>query len=108
RRRLWHDGLRLMVLSIGKAGSILLTAQGEVAVPSFPVAAVDTTGAGDGFVAGLLAGLMHDLDRLDDQDFPYRAGRCANAVGALTTTRRGAIPALPTRDQVEALLASHE
>jgi len=106
RRELWHDGLRLMVLSVGKAGSILVTRDAELPVPTFTVAAVDTTGAGDGFVAGLLAGLMHDLDRLDDRDFLYAAGRFANAVGALTTTERGAIPALPRRDRVEALLAA--
>jgi fructokinase len=106
RRELWHDGLELMVLSVGKAGSILVTRDGELPVPTFPVRAVDTTGAGDGFVAGLLAGLMHDLGRLQDRDFLYSAGRFANAVGALTTTERGAIPALPRRDQVEALLAT--
>jgi len=105
RNALWHDGLKLMVLSVGKAGSILVTRDGALRVPTFEVAAVDTTGAGDGFVAGLLAGLMHELDRLDDKDFLYRAGRFANAVGALTTIERGAIPALPTRDQVEALVA---
>lgn len=105
REALWHAGLKLMVLSVGKAGSILVTRDNELTVPTFKVASVDTTGAGDGFVAGLLAGLMHDLDRMGDQDFLYRAGRFANAVGALTTTERGAIPALPTRDQVEALVA---
>jgi len=105
REALWHDGLKLMVLSVGKAGSILLNREGELTVPTFKVASVDTTGAGDGFVAGLLAGLMHDLDRLSDKDFVYQAGRFANAVGALTTIERGAIPALPSRDQVEALVA---
>jgi fructokinase len=104
RRELWHDGLALMVLSVGKAGSILLTRSAQLVVPSFDVTAVDTTGAGDGFVAGLLAGLMNDLDRLDDSAFLYAAARFANAVGALTTTARGAIPALPTRNQVEALM----
>lgn len=106
RRDLWHDGLQLAVLSLGKAGSTLLTRNAELTVPTFEVDAVDTTGAGDGFVAGLLAGLMHDLDRLDDHDFLFAAGRFANAVGALTTTERGAIPALPTRDRVEALLGT--
>lgn len=106
RRELWHDGLKLMVLSVGKAGSILVTRDAELQIPTFTVQAVDTTGAGDGFVAGLLAGLMHDLDRLGDRDFLYEAGRFANAVGALTTTERGAIPALPHRAQVEALLAT--
>ena len=105
RRELWHDGLELMVLSVGKSGSILVTRDGVLEIPTFSVQAVDTTGAGDGFVAGLLAGLMHDLDRLGDPDFLFAAGRFANAVGALTTTGRGAIPALPTRDQVEALLS---
>ncbi len=104
RNELWHDGLKLMVLSVGKSGSILVTADAELEIPTFSVKALDTTGAGDGFVAGLLAGLMHDLDRLDDRDFLYAAGRFANAVGALTTTERGAIPALPRREQVEALL----
>ena len=104
RNELWHDGLKLMVLSVGKSGSILVTADAELEIPTFSVKALDTTGAGDGFVAGLLAGLIHDLDRLDDRDFLYAAGRFANAVGALTTTERGAIPALPRREQVEALL----
>ena len=104
RNELWHDGLKLMVLSVGKSGSILVTRDAEIEIPTFSVKALDTTGAGDGFVAGLLAGLIHDLDRLDDRDFLYAAGRFANAVGALTTTERGAIPALPRREQVEALL----
>ena len=72
--------------------------QGEV--PSFPVKAVDTTGAGDAFMAGLLAGLVAtsgtpDLDRI-----------CliANAMGAVTASARGAIPSLPDRAAVRAFL----
>jgi len=50
---------------------------------------VDTTGAGDGFVAGMLAGLLdHDLSW--DQATIEDALRLGNAVGALTTTARGA------------------
>ena len=65
---------------------------------------VDTTGAGDGFVAGLLAGLLAH-DRFLDQDALAEICRFANVVGALTTTERGAIPSLPTRAAVEASLA---
>jgi fructokinase len=104
RDALWHDGVRLLVLSIGRAGCVVFTAEGEFRVPSFEVKSVDTTGAGDGFVAGLLAGLHASPGGFDDRDALFSACRFANAVGALTTTARGAIPALPRRDQVEALV----
>ncbi|MGH1477991.1 MAG: PfkB family carbohydrate kinase [Geminicoccales bacterium] len=106
RRELWHDGLKLVVLSLGREGCIAMTEHDEIVVPSLPVKAVDTTGAGDGFVAGLLAGIAKNADLLDDRDAIAELCRFANAVGALTTTARGAIPALPTREQVDTLLAS--
>jgi fructokinase len=106
RRRLWHDGLRLAVLSLGEQGSIAVTERGEIVVPSVKVKPVDTTGAGDGFVAGLLAAIAKNPDVLDDDKALTELCRYANAVGAITTTQRGAIPALPTASQVEALLAA--
>ncbi len=106
RRELWHDKLKLAVLSLGRQGCIAMTERGEQLVPSLPVNAVDTTGAGDGFVAGLLSGLVETPDMLGDDKALYEHCRFANAVGALTTTARGAIPSLPKRDQVEALLSS--
>jgi fructokinase len=103
-RRLWHDSLKLLVLTLGGRGSILITAAGERHEPSVAVTPVDTTGAGDGFVAGLLAGLLaHDCS--PDEGALTRICRFANVVGALATTERGAIPALPTRAAVEARLA---
>jgi len=58
------------------------------------------------FVAGLLASLSGSADTavLGDEGRLVTALRFANAVGAITTTHYGAIPALPTRAQVEALL----
>jgi fructokinase len=105
RHRLWHDGLKLAVLSLGEQGSIAVTERGEIVVPTVKVKPVDTTGAGDGFVAGLLAGIAKNPDVLDDDKALTELCRYANAVGAITTTQRGAIPALPTASQVEALLA---
>jgi fructokinase len=107
RRTLWHDSLQLAVLTMGGKGCILFTARGEWHVPSIPVTAVDTTGAGDGFVAGLLAGLL-ERSGLRDDDSLVAICRFANAVGAITTTERGAIPSLPTRGRVEAALREHE
>ena len=105
RSRLWHDGLKLVVLSLGERGCLAMTEGNETLVPSVPVKAVDTTGAGDGFVAGLLAGVAREPGVLDDPDALEALCRFANAVGAITTTGRGAIPSLPTTSQVEALLS---
>lgn len=98
--RLWHDRLRLLVVTQGAAGCLYFTAHAHGHVPPFAVQAVDTTGAGDGFVAGLLAGLL-DHGLVWERAAIEAALRLGNAVGALTTTQRGAIPALPTRRQVE-------
>ncbi len=98
---LWRDGLRLIVITHGERGATAYTREGQVHVDSFAVAPVDTTGAGDGFVAGLLVVILEKPDYLDHLDDVLRF---ANAVGALTTTHRGAIPALPTRSQVDQLI----
>ncbi len=96
---LWRDNIRLIVVTYGAGGSTAHTRRESYHVPGFKVQAVDTTGAGDGFVAGLLV-------RLLEKGFDDLTGtlRFANAVGALTTTQRGAIPALPTRTEAERLL----
>jgi fructokinase len=103
-RSLWHDRLRLVTLSRGGAGSTWFTATGQNDVPTTKVAAVDTTGAGDGFMAGLIAGILAEPEAPADPSRLDRVCRFANAVGALTTLERGAIPALPTRAAVEAFL----
>jgi fructokinase len=105
RRELWHDGLELMVVTLGSAGSVYFTRDHEGVVVGYSVTAVDATGAGDGFVAGLLHGVIADRGVTGDPARLRDLCSFANAVGALTTTERGAIPALPTRDRVEALLA---
>lgn len=106
RSALWHDGLKLIVLSLGEKGCIAYTERGEMLVPSVSVKPIDTTGAGDGFVAGLLAGIVDDPRVLDDDSALTEHCRFANAVGAITTTARGAIPSLPTRGQVDAMLSN--
>lgn len=99
---LWQDSTRMIVVTQGASGATIHTRQGSVQQPGFSVSPVDTTGAGDGFVAGLLLGLLeagdHYMDRLES------ILRFANAVGALATTQYGAFHAMPTRDAVEALI----
>ena len=104
RRQLWHDRLALMVVTLGSAGCVYFTPRCEGVVVGFGVAAVDATGAGDGFVAGLLQGLIAERAIVGDEPRLRELCRFANAVGAITTTERGAIPALPTRERVLAFL----
>jgi fructokinase len=73
-------------------------------VEGFSVETVDTTGAGDGFVAGLLKGFLDTESAFDDDARMRSICTYANAVGALTTTERGAIPALPAADKVSHFL----
>ena len=66
-------------------------------VPGFRVPVVDTTAAGDAFNAALAVGLAEGM--------PLPAAvRFANAAGALACTKMGAIPAMPTRAEVDTLL----
>ncbi|MCC9000495.1 MAG: PfkB family carbohydrate kinase [Candidatus Contendobacter sp.] len=107
-KALWHDELKLMVVTRGRAGCVYLTRDCSGAVESFTVDAVDATGAGDGFVAGLLQGLLADPATFQDEARLRELCRFANAVGALATTGRGAIPALPDRERVQVFLNSRE
>ncbi|MFO1419546.1 MAG: PfkB family carbohydrate kinase [Candidatus Competibacteraceae bacterium] len=103
-KALWHDDLKLMVVTRGRSGCVYFTPEFSGEVASFTVEAIDTTGAGDGFVAGLLQGLLTDPGAFRDEARLRELCRFANAVGALTTLERGAIPALPGREQVREFL----
>ncbi|PJF41066.1 MAG: fructokinase [Chloroflexi bacterium] len=103
---LWRDNIKLLVVTHGAGGATVYTPDGQsMTVHGFKVEPVDTTGAGDGFVAGFLSGILTHLE--DYTDHLESITRFANAVGAMTTTQRGAIPALPTRAQVDAFLSQN-
>lgn len=105
--RILRSGPRLVAITCGERGSFLATVGAAVECEGFPVEAVDTTGAGDAFMAGLINQLLQrgGLRTMEMEEL-REIGRYANAVGALTCTRKGAIPALPSADQVEGLLDS--
>ena len=107
-RSLWHDELQLMVITRGSEGCIALTQDEYWIVPGFSVRVEDTIGAGDGFMAGLLAGVyaLDDLALLTNGDALQPILRRANAVGAMTAAHRGAIPALPDADAVAKFLTA--
>ncbi|MEK3683488.1 PfkB family carbohydrate kinase [Paenibacillus sp. FSL R10-2736] len=77
-------------------------------VPGFKVHTVDTTGAGDAFLGGFLYQLLErgcSIEQIRDQDWVPIIS-FANAVGALVTTQKGAIPAIPTYRQAAELAQS--
>ncbi|MOA23935.1 aminoimidazole riboside kinase [compost metagenome] len=79
-------------------------------MPGHRITAADTTGAGDSFIGALLYQLQLIPDALHtiEQSRAEAILRFANAAAALTTTRYGAIPALPTASEVEAFLSLNE
>ena len=91
-------GVGAVVLTLGERGAMLTQDGSTRVVPSFQVQPVDTTAAGDAFVAGLAVALAEGRTLAD-------AVRWGNAAGALATTRHGAQPSLPTREALERLLA---
>lgn len=80
--------LRLIALTRGGQGSLLVTPAERSEQPAVPVQVRDTVGAGDSFTATLVLGLLHDwpLDRLH---------RLAAEVAAYVCTQPGGAPALP-------------
>ncbi len=102
-------GPDLCVVTLGPDGSYFSVAEGGEHVPAFKVQTVDAVGCGDAFVAGLLCQLVVGAD-WRAQISPARMReilRYANAVGSLTATKQGVIPALPTTDQVNEFLSQH-
>ncbi len=102
-RSLWHQQLRLLVVTQGKAGCSYFTAESSGHVPGFIVQTKDTTGAGDGFVAGMLSGLLA-ADLSWERAVIEQALLRGNAVGALSTMQIGAMSSLPSLDAVQSLL----
>jgi fructokinase len=102
--RLWHENLRLLAITCGAAGCRYVTPNARGAVSGVEVDTVDTTGAGDGWMAALLSQLVRQPGVLDDQAALEEMLRYANAAGALTTTGYGAIPALPTLAQIGVMM----
>jgi ribokinase len=96
---LTHDESPLVVAKLGAAGSQIAKGLSRIHVPPLPVHAVDTTGAGDGFVAAFLFVLLRGGS-------PEMAAHVGNVVGALVSSRSGAADASPTRDEVLATLTA--
>jgi ribokinase len=92
-------GARNAVITLGENGALLGGEAGSVLVPAFPVAeVVDTTGAGDAFNGGFAVALAEGMR-------PIEAVRFGCATAALSVQKPGTAPSMPSRAEIEALLA---
>jgi len=92
-RQLIRNGVRQVVMTLGEKGALIVTETASTHVSGVQMSAVDTTGAGDAFNAGL-AVAMACGDSLE------AAVRFAVVTGGLAVTKEGVIPSLPRREDV--------
>ncbi|CAL9069399.1 fructokinase-1 [Musa acuminata AAA Group] len=104
--RLWRPSLKLLLVTLGEKGCKYYTKDFHGSVESYAVKQVDTTGAGDAFVGALLGKIVEDQSALQDEKKLRELLRFANACGAITTTKKGAIPSLPTAAEAMQLMGS--
>jgi len=91
-------GVGAVVLTLGGRGALVVTpGERSIHIPPHVVQVIDTTAAGDAFVAGLAVGLAEGLNLAE-------AARLGNSAGAIAVTRLGAQPSMPTRKDVVRML----
>jgi 5-dehydro-2-deoxygluconokinase len=83
-----------IVVKLGAQGSVVYFNEECLQTKPFPVEVVNVLGAGDGFMAGLLSGLLHNTTW-------EKATTYANACGALVVTRHGCAPAIPYQEELD-------
>jgi fructokinase len=103
------NSLEGVLVTDGEHGCAYCLGENEGKMPAFPMSVVDTTGAGDGFLAGFIYQLQQvGIKNLKDAETAKRIVTYASAVGALTTIKPGAIASQPTAAEVDAFLSSHQ
>jgi ribokinase len=99
-KELLSYGTKTVVATIGSRGALIATKEHVEIVGGYKVQAIDTVAAGDSFNGALAVALTEGKSLKEAVQF-------ANAMGALTVTKKGAIPSLHTRAQVEEFIAKN-
>ena len=92
-------GVPNLVITLGARGACILQDGQTSVIPTFPITPVDTTASGDAFNGALAVALARGEDL-------SQAVKYANAAGAITATRPGAQPSLPTRKELDQFMVS--
>ncbi len=104
--KLLNEGVKVVCITQGAKGCIIATRKGIERFPTFDVETIDTLGAGDSFFGAFISQIIKSgksMDELDMNDLREYAVY-ANACGSLSSTKVGAIPAMPTHDEIMALV----
>ncbi|CAL9762913.1 unnamed protein product [Musa acuminata subsp. burmannicoides] len=101
---LWRPAFKLLVVTLGEKGCKYYTKDFRGSLDGYAVDTVDTTGAGDAFVGAMLRKIVDDQSVLQDEGKLREVLKFSNACGAITTTEKGAIPALPSEPAAVELL----
>jgi ribokinase len=96
-RTLLEKGASIVAMKLGPKGCLVMDEHDEFRVPAFNVETIDTTGAGDAYNAGFLAGRLRGWDL-------KRSAQFANAAAALKTMKGGARNGLPRTGELEAFM----
>lgn len=92
-------GVPHLIVTLGSKGAAIIENGQLTSVPTFPITPVDTTASGDAFNGALAVALARR------ESLPI-AVRYANAAGAITATRPGAQPSLPTKEELDQFMVS--
>lgn len=87
-------GVRNLIITVGAKGAFYCTQDGYNFIPAFTVDAVDTTAAGDTFIGALSSQLKPDMSNIE------KALVYAQRASSLAVQKMGALPSIPTKDQV--------
>lgn len=97
--RLLVRGVELALVKMGGDGVLVATPDSATVVPPHPVEVVCGLGAGDAFGGALVHGLLSGWD-------PVRIAEYANAAGAVVASRLACADAMPTAEELDALVAT--
>lgn len=90
-------GVKNVVITMGALGVYVTDGRRGEMLPRLEVKAIDTTGAGDAYNGGFVTALSEGRDL-------FEAARYGNATGALSVTKLGTAPAMPTREEIDRLV----
>lgn len=104
--RLLAMGPKLIAVTLGEQGVLMAAKNRKEIIKAFKTKAVDTTGAGDSFWGGVLCGILSlnkPIERLEWEEI-RKCAVLGNAVAGLCVQKRGGIPAIPSKEEVLALM----